>query len=157
MVINILLLMLLMLYLLILQALNKSVDGQSLTALYQDFGIIKLTREEAITKALATTRSAPSKPVAVPIESRIHDQLLLPLTGDGGDGTLPTIWKRIDDVVESWNGKVEQDGIKAPLWSFMDEAKKRRVLEELEVKRAVTVTKLDNIIAQLRESLGKKK
>ena len=138
----------------LLKAVHKSVDGETLNELYQDFGIIKKKHGHGLLKAhdksakLALPDSAPPS-----AEQLFFDEIFLPLVG-GGDGTVKTIWQQFDDVIASWNKKVKLGNTKLPLWQHGARAKKQQVLREARAKRAVVNAKLDDLIAQLEEALG---
>jgi len=95
----------------------------------------------------------PSATPAPTPEGLIQDELWLPIKG-GGDGTTSTIWKGIDDLYKAWNKKMPMGGKKVPLWQMMEREKQKALLTDLKKSRDVSVTKLDEMIAQLEESVS---
>jgi len=117
---------------LLLQTLHKSVDGESLTALYQDFGIVKLPRLNNAKPKGGDTRSAQSAPTP---ELLIQDDLFAPL--------------KKDDLYEAWHRKLKVGNRSVPLWQHMTDDQKREALRLAEIKRR----QYDDIVADLEKAL----
>jgi hypothetical protein len=100
---------------LILKAVNKAVDGESLRGLLTE---MKITRDAQLPdKADPANNGSTKKKVKAAPEQDVYDQLWLPIMG-GGDGSLKTVWEPFADLAKAFHKKVNVNGVVVPRWQI---------------------------------------
>lgn len=122
---------------LLLQTVNKSVDGAPLTELYIDYGIVKPPRPLPTITNPANNGAATRKPADTALI--IQDELFGRLTQAG-------------KMIEWWAKPVKIGNARVPVWQTMTEAQRADMERALEIQ----IKDSSHMLAQLKEARKRK-
>jgi hypothetical protein len=121
----------------LLKALHKSVDGDSLSELYLDFGVTKAKRKAPHNPNPANNGAATRKPADTALI--IQDELFGRLTQAG-------------KMIEWWAKPVKIGNARVPVWQTMTEAQRADMERALEIQ----IKDSSHMLAQLKEARKRK-
>jgi len=133
----------------ILQAItHKVTDGKTQAELIAGEKWLIQEHGAALEDATRSKKKTPAATVAH--EVLVKDKLWIPIMG--GDGSVPTVWKGIDDLHESFHEKVKLGHTTAELWEFADHKQRKDLLAALKKEAAIRAEKLKTMIGRLEEA-----